>query len=354
MKLTRSNLLIAIMALIIAALSYALVFFARDEIKPVGKHEKEKILPKSAVGSKEGFVTLSLSKDSQRASGIATVELVDADNKESAEIYGLVLSPQPLFELRAQYLAALAEARTQRITVSNSDNEYQRLKRLYSDDRNISERALLAAETQWRSEQAKLTAAEQAASTLKEKLRAVWGDTVTNWTADPHSKVFDNLSTQREMFVQVTLPFELRQSVSKRPLKISPVGASEGMRTARYVSVSQQQDAAMPGATFLYLAEGKDLRVGMRVRGRLDLGGEEREGVLIPQAAVVWHGGKAWCYVQDGDQEFVRREVSTKEELPGGWFNAEGFEAGERVVVRGAQLLLSEEQKFQIREENDD
>ena len=31
-----------------------------------------------------------------------------------------------------------------------------------------------------------------------------------------------------------------------------------------------------------------------------------------------------------------------------------GFEAGQEVVVRGAQLLLSEELKFQIRNENED
>ena len=82
--------------------------------------------------------------------------------------------------------------------------------------------------------------------------------------------------------------------------------------------------------------------------------GKTREGVLVPDAAVVWHGGKAWAYVKQGNDRFVRREVSTAQDLPGGWFNAEGFAAGEPVVVSGAQLLLSEELKYQIRNENED
>jgi hypothetical protein len=50
----------------------------------------------------------------------------------------------------------------------------------------------------------------------------------------------------------------------------------------------------------------------------------------------------------------VRKEVATGNEVPGGWFNAANFEPGDEVVVSGAQLLLSEEQKFQIRNENED
>ncbi|MFN0315315.1 MAG: hypothetical protein ACKVQA_09790 [Burkholderiales bacterium] len=353
MNFTRSHIVIACMALVIAALSFALVFYARDEIKP-SAHGEETVATRSAVGSEEGFATLSISAESQQASGIATADLRDVDSKASAEIFGVVLNPQPLFELRAQYLAALAQARAQRVALASAQGEYERLERLYADDRNVSERAVIVARTQWQSEEAKLATAEQTANTIRETLRSAWGDKVMSWAADARAKVFESLSTQSEVLVQISLPYELRESAAKQQMKIGPIGISEGLRPARYVSPSQQPDTGLAGSTFLYLAQGKDLRVGMRVAGRLETGGEERSGVLIPQAAIVWHGGKAWCYVQEEADKFVRKEVSTTEELAGGWFNAEGFEAGKKVVVRGAQLLLSEEQKFQIREENDD
>ena len=68
----------------------------------------------------------------------------------------------------------------------------------------------------------------------------------------------------------------------------------------------------------------------MRLAGSVALGGGAREGVLVPEAAVVWHGGGAWAYVKEDNDTFVRRPVDTSHEASGGWFNAEGFEQARR------------------------
>jgi len=100
--------------------------------------------------------------------------------------------------------------------------------------------------------------------------------------------------------------------------------------------------------------DGGGLRAGMRVLARAGLGGAPVAGVIVPAQAVVWHAGKAWAYLKQDEQTFARHEVSAAEELDGGWFNAGGFQPGDEVVVSGAQLLLSEELKYQIRNENED
>lgn len=354
MRITRSGLVITVMGVVIALLAWALVYFARDELDLVAAHEEEEIPTASAVSSKAGHAVIALSAESQKASGILTAALGAADNQATVEVFGAVLDPQPLFELRAQYLAALAEARALRVAVSGSEAEYQRARRLFADDRNVSERALQAAQTQWRADQARLSAAEQTAGALRENLRANWGDAIAGWAGDPAARFFHSLSARREALVRVSLPFELRERAAQAALRLSPTGMGAAVRPARYVAPAQHSDAGATGSTFLYLADAIDLRQGMRVTGRLAVEGAAREGVVVPSAAVVWHGGQAWCYVQEEPDEFVRRKVDTREELGEGWFNASGFEAGEKVVVRGAQLLLSEEQKFLIREENDD
>lgn len=354
MKLTRSHLIMGVMALIIAVLSCALVFYARDEFQLFSKRKTEAIRTAPAVSNKEGFPTITLSQESQAASGIGVSELTAANSQGSAQVYGSVINPQPLFDARAQYLAALAEVRAQRIGITNSENEFQRLKRLNADDRNVSERAVLEAQTRWRADQAKLAAAEQVASTLRSSLRAAWGDAMATWATDPDSKVFRDLSAQRHVLVQVTIPYDMREQIAKTVLTVGPAGVSIGLRPARFVGPAQAAAGASAGATYLYLVESKDLRQGMRVAGNLELDGDEVEGVVIPNSAVVWHGGKAWCYIQEDPKEFVRHEVNTREEVVGGFFNRAGFEPGDKVVTRGAQLLLSEEQKFQIREENED
>jgi multidrug efflux pump subunit AcrA (membrane-fusion protein) len=120
------------------------------------------------------------------------------------------------------------------------------------------------------------------------------------------------------------------------------------------VADSPQVDPGLPGETYFYLVHGNGYRAGMRVAARVGLGGAPVAGVIVPAEAVVWHAGKAWAYVKQDEQTFARHEVSAAEELDGGWFNAGGFQAGDEVVVSGAQLLLSEELKYQIRNENED
>jgi hypothetical protein len=225
---------------------------------------------------------------------------------------------------------------------------------LFEDDRNVSERAVQGAEAQWKADQARLAAADQAVAAAHDSIRAGWGEVLAGWATDPESAAFQALAQQREVLAQITLPYDLHAQAAKVPLSLAPVSAPGQARAARFISASPQTDATLPGVTYFYAVSAQGLRVGMRVAGQLRLGGKTREGVIVPSAAVVWHGGKAWAYVKEEEDLFVRKEVSTAQELANGWFDASHFEPGDEVVVSGAQLLLSEEQKFQIRNENED
>jgi hypothetical protein len=361
--LSRTRIVIAAMAVAIAVLAGAVVYFARDELRLVSEAQEEQIATPSAVGEEEGFAVVSVSPESQKASGLQTIPLQGARAQAAIEVYGVVVDPRPLIEQRARLLALAAEREAVRVAAASTQAEHQRLKRLYDDERNVAERVVMAAEAQWKSEQARLAAVEQQATAVKEALRAGWGPALAAWAAQPQSHVLDALVQQQQVLVQLVIPYDLQASAGRDEIQIAPVGApldkGVGLRGARFVSASPRTDGSLPGATYFFLADARDLRVGTRVAGQLRLPGKAREGVLVPEAAVVWHGGKAWAYVKDSDARFVRREVSTAQELPGGWFNASrpdgaGFEDGEQVVVSGAQLLLSEEFKFQIRNENED
>ncbi len=69
---------------------------------------------------------------------------------------------------------------------------------------------------------------------------------------------------------------------------------------------------------------------------------------MIPRAAVVRSEGRAWAYVRLGEQRFTRRVVTVDTPTERGWFVTSGFAPGDRIVVDGAQTLLSEELKSQI------
>ena len=80
--------------------------------------------------------------------------------------------------------------------------------------------------------------------------------------------------------------------------------------------------------------------------GFLRLPGEPVAGVVIPGTAVVRNEGEAWIYVQKGGSNtFTRVSIDLDRPVEAGWFVTKALGADERLVVSGAQQLLSFELK---------
>ena len=79
------------------------------------------------------------------------------------------------------------------------------------------------------------------------------------------------------------------------------------------------------------------------VTGYLKIPGESLDGVIVPSSAVLRYQGKAWVYLQTGDEEFTRREIPLDRPGANGWFVSSGVTDKDRVVASGAQTTLSEE-----------
>jgi hypothetical protein len=270
------------------------------------------------------------------------------------EVYGAIVDLKPLLDVRARLLAAQAEIRALRAAAANSATEHQRLRTLFEDDRNVSERVVRGAEATARSDSERVTVALQNLAGIESAARAEWGPSLTDMALDSESGGIAALADGRELLAQVTIPHEHAGAAAGTALTLAPAGQRGARSVARYVSTAPQASHSLPGATFFYRVNAAGLRVGMRVAGELNLPGPATEGVVVPERAVVWHAGRAWCYVKEGDDRFLRTAVATGRAVEGGWFNASGLEAGQEVVVTGAQLLLSEELKYQIRNENED
>lgn len=84
--------------------------------------------------------------------------------------------------------------------------------------------------------------------------------------------------------------------------------------------------------------------------------GQSASGVLVPTAAAVQWQGLLWVYVErpvepgapQNQSQYVRARLDASRPVDGGWLLTDSGElprlqAGDRVVVRGAQQLLSEE-----------
>ncbi len=354
MILRPAHAIIAVMAVIITLLSWALIYYSRDELGTQAEKHDEQIKAVSTARVDGGRPVVRISAESQKAAGIAVQALKSARRETAVEVYGIVANLQPLAELRGRYLAATAESRAARATLAAAESEYRRMEMLFRDDRNVSEQALKSAEGRYRAEVARQAAADQAAASIRDAMRGTWGETVTGWATNPDSQTIRSLLQQSAFLVQLVFPYDLPRANLRGKVAVAPAMARENLHPASFVADSPQIDPAFPGETYFYLVNGGGFRAGMRIAARIGMGGPAVSGVIVPSAAVVWRAGKAWIYVKDDEQTFARYEVSTADEMEGGWFNTTGFDADGEVVVSGAQLLLSEELKYQIRNENED
>jgi hypothetical protein len=346
----RRPLLPWVLAAIIVLLGAALLYVARDELGLTAEEGDEVVPARSPIAA----LQVKISEAAQEAAGIRTVALAPARFTPVVEALGVVANPAPLVELRARLLTVRAEAEAVRAAARFSGQERDRLRALYEDDRNVSKRAVQSADATLRGEEARVTALDRSATGLHESLRAQWGDAIARLATDPRSQFFQALSTQRVLLVQLTLPAGVEPPAVGTKVAVTSLSAPGPRREAVLLSSAPFADPVVLGPTFLFrVTAAPELRVGYRVKGEFPRGGEPREGVAIPPAAVVYHGGKAWVYVRTGAEAFARREITTRDEVEGGWFD-EGLAPGDVVVVSGAQLLLSEELKYQIRNENED
>jgi biotin carboxyl carrier protein len=124
------------------------------------------------------------------------------------------------------------------------------------------------------------------------------------------------------------------------------IGLSIG---ATLVGGAPLADEASRAPAFLYRADHtwSGARPGVLVRASWATGAPTR-GVIVPTSGVVQWDGLTWAFVEVAPGQFSRRPVPADRPADRGWFATQGWAAGDRVVVRGAQALLSEEFRSRI------
>ncbi|MEO8418143.1 MAG: hypothetical protein ABI475_05410 [Methylophilaceae bacterium] len=347
--------IIALQILLIIVLFWMLVFYGKDEYEAYTHEQGDEIESPSRVGIDAGLTIVTLSPQAQAQSGITTSKLKASTHQNTLSTFGTVLSIDALIDLRTRYLTAKADASVARASLTNSQQEYQRLLQLNRDNRNISDRAVMAAEAAWKADEARVLAAETTANNVRDNIRQSWGEALTNQaTQQPAGASLQRLLQYREVLLQIALPFDAPSPKPGSMLAVTPTGSRDKTIQAEFVSPSPQTDSTIQGKTYYYRAAADELRAGMRVTVHMADSAVNVTGVIVPDSAVVWYGGKAWVYRKEDANRFVRLPVNTDMEANSGWFNAGNVKPGQALVTSGAQLLLSEEFKYQIKNENAD
>jgi hypothetical protein len=282
-----------------------------------------------------GDVIVALTSAQQALVGLKTAALAPSVRARQVTGYGVIVDPAPLAALDAQLIAA-------RAALGASKAEYGRAKLLNSQHQNISLKEFQAAQATLRADQAQY-------DLLNQRLAGDWGDTIA--ALKPAARADLIAAAIKRSVAIIRVAIAPGQSLERIPAKaeVTIVGDPAPF-AAKSIWYAPNVDPNLQGQSFMMkiAAAGFPLRPGAAVSARLETPAAALRGVVVPSAAVVRTADRAWAYVLIAPGKFERRPVATDESTAGGWFETAGFAAGTRVVVTGAQALLSEEFKSQI------
>lgn len=291
------------------------------------------------VSFENGETVLSLDLPTQKRLGIELAPLVPTVTRAQITLPAVVLPVQDLTTFRASYVATQAQLQKSRVETDVARKEYERLKTLFDQNQNVSEKSLQSAQGTLEANQADVRAGEQQLKLESYSVRQDWGSVVAQWAVDG-SPELQHLFDQREVLVQMTIPFD---AAFKTPKTVSLETPGGEKTAAKLVSAYPRVDPRIQGRSFLYVCPSRsDLAPNMNLVTHVSVG-NRMKGLIVPLSAVVWSEGKAWVYLEMSPGHFGRRAVSTDNPVNAGFFVVAGFSAGDKVVTTGAQALFSEE-----------
>jgi hypothetical protein len=303
----------------------------------------------SRVASQNGETVLTFDAAAQKVNGIVTTALIEARQSAEVQATGVVLQLQPILDLKTSYNTAAIDLMKARASARASLTEYERLRQLNQDGKNASDKAVEGARATSENDAAAVKNAEQSLAILRNSTRLHWGPVVANWL-EQGSPQLDALLAQRTFLLQVT---STTSDGFTAPQQVTVQHGDGTHSSARLVSVLPQLDPRLQAPSLLYIvATHPGLIPGINLPVFLT-SGPAQKGVIIPHSAVVWWQGKAWCYVEESPGKFTHITISTENPVAKGWFVTQGIDVDARVVIAGAQTLLSEEFRSQIQADQD-
>jgi multidrug efflux pump subunit AcrA (membrane-fusion protein) len=287
----------------------------------------------------------------QSKAGIETQEIQAAHHHLELLTYGKAINIQPLLALRHRYLLALSEGNGTKARLTQSEQSINRAQILYNQG-VTAKRQLQEQQAQWQSNQAQANASQLQAQAIIDEARLDWGSTLTDWALSADAKPLNAFLTGKQVLLQISLPVGKQLADGVTDIAVDSSGKRPQATSAKLISSAPQIDSTVQGASYFFASTDPHLKPGMRVSAWVTEQQDAISGVNVPKSALLWYLDQAFVYVKNAAGKFSKRVISGYTATPEGYFISEGLEAGEQVVVVGGQLLLSEELRGQLQDDD--
>lgn len=286
--------------------------------------------------------------------GIETRDLVATTFFPEFKAVAEVVDIRDMLALKTRYQHAVSAVQIERVATASAKQEYDRLNKLATGSGSIASKKVNYAKATLNEANAKLSASSVVLQSIENEAMQTWGQPIAGWLLTEGSKPWQRLLTHQDSLLLLTLAVDDSLPADLSFIRISRDGSREQARKAYLVSPALSTDTLLQGETYFFKTATGKLRRGMRLDAWITKDDEPLQGVFVPDDAIIWHEGQPWVYVELEDELYKRKSIKDSISSAGGRFVESGLDAGEELVVKGAQMLLSEEYKWQIADEDDD
>lgn len=298
-------------------------------------------------------LTIKINNALQLSSGIETTT-VEAYNQQTEFIaYGKAVNLHPLLALRTRYLQTIAESNRALAKFKHAEQTINRQQDLFKNGVS-SKRNLQEHQAQWHIEKAQADASNFQAKAIVDEAILVWGQALTDWALNSKSdNLSDFISGQRKL-LQITLPSNKHLAETIKTIVVDTTGNRNLAHKADYISATELTESITQGESYYFQSTDKKIKTGMNITAWIPENDKSDTGVIIPKSALIWNMDQAFVYIKTDEETFHRRIITQYTASNNGYFVANTIESGEKVVTKGAQMLLSEELRGQIPSEDND
>jgi len=269
---------------------------------------------------------LHLTKEQQEVAGLVIGEPEAVELPAEVKGFGRVLDVTPLATLLAEMEAADSAA-------AASEKEWARLRSLGD---NAAARTLEAAEAAMKRDRA-------ASESAHGRLVAHWSKALANRADLP--SLTRSLLARELALARVDIPAGEALESAPTGVRVVPATVDGPFQPTELIGPAPSADPQAQGQALLVLIHGSAPAPGTALTARLACAGPTQKGFRLPRTAVVQRESEMFIYVQTGDETFERRRVETGPPLREDVCLSRGVSGNDRVVLIGAQQLLSEELK---------
>jgi hypothetical protein len=299
----------------------------------------------------EGQTVITLNAKSQQNAGLKTLTLKLATYHPEFTAYGKVLAIQPLIELRHRYLLALTERNATNAKFNQAEQNIKRQQTLYGEG-ITAKRNLEDQQAQWQINKAQLEANLFQNQIIKEEAELTWGKTLSEWVLASDTNKLSALLSGQQKLLKITLPSSQQLADNSKTIAIDPAGNRSNAQRAELIAVAPQTDMGTQGISYFFQTAGKNISTGMNITAWIAEPNSQTSGVMIPKSALLWAMDQAFVYVKTDNNTFSRRAITHYTLSNDGYFISEGLQPDEELVITGGQMLLSEEMRGQIPDED--